>query len=212
MLFHLLDSLLGTTTKVRVLRALVRLDSPVSGNEAQRLAGVRSADSLWKALDELSYLGILTREQTRGSHLYRINRSHDLYAPLAALFRTEAGRLARLRDWLRETLDAASLTEAIRSVTLYGSNARGEAGVRSDVDLLVIADVDEAVGPARDALIAGASALEDRTGLMISPYVLPRQRVEERFRDGDPLMETIAEEGRVLLGESLRELVKAWRS
>ena len=209
MLFHLLDRLLGTTTKVRLLRALLRLDSPVSGNEAKRLAGVRSADSMWSALDELSELGILSREQTRGSHLYRVNREHDLFAPLAAVFDAEASRVTRLRDWIRQTLAAAGLAHAVRSVILYGSNARGESGARSDVDLLVITREVAEVAPAREALIAGAASLEHRTGLRISPYVLPRERVEERYQDGDPLMETIAEEGRTLLGEPLREVVNA---
>jgi predicted nucleotidyltransferase len=210
MLFHLLDALLGTTTKVRVLRTLLSLTSPVSGSEAQRLAGVRSADSMWTALDELSDLGILTREQTRGSHLYRINREHDLFAPLAALFEAEAGRLGRLREWLRETLVEADLADSIRSVILYGSNARGEATARSDVDLLVVMEDESSIPAARDALIAGAPTLEGRTGLRISPYLLPRARVEERYRDGDPLMLTIAEEGRVLLGTPLQEVANAW--
>ena len=59
MLFYVLDELLGTATKMRVLRVLLQLDSPVSGKEAKRLARVRSAASMWTALDELSDLGIL---------------------------------------------------------------------------------------------------------------------------------------------------------
>jgi predicted nucleotidyltransferase len=209
-LFHLLDAVLGTTSKVRVLRALIHLTSPVSGNEAQRLAGVRSSASVWSALDELTELAILSREQTRGSHLYRINREHDLYPSLAALFEAESGRVSRLREWLRRQLAEANQIDAIRSVILYGSNARADATARSDVDLLVITTSEEGVAASRDALLAGAPALERQTGLRISPYVLGQERVEERYRDGDPLMSTIAEEGRVLLGDPLREVAGAW--
>jgi len=210
MLFHVLDSLLGTTTKVRVLRALMQLDSPVSGNEAQRLARVRSANGMWTALGELSDLGILSCEQTRGSHLYRINREHDLYPSLAALFEAEAGRLSQLREWLRGVLAAAGLAGAVRSVILYGSNARGEATAHSDVDLLVVVEDEDAVSPAREALLAGAPPLDRQTGLRISPYVLSRERVEVRYRDGDLLMRAVADEGRVLLGEPLPEVANAW--
>jgi hypothetical protein len=210
MLYHVLDRLLGTTTKVRMLRALLLLDSPVSGSEAQRLAGVRSADSMWTALDELTELGILSRGQTRGSHLYQVNREHDLFPGLAALFEAEAGRVSRLRAWLQEVLGTAVPADSLRSVILYGSNARGDATARSDVDLLVVTEDEDGVPAARNALLAGGPVLEGRTGLRISPYVLPRPRVEERYHDGDPLMLTIAEEGRVLLGEPLVEVVKAW--
>lgn len=210
MLFNVLDALLGTTTKVRVLRALLPLDSPVSGNEAQRLAGVRSAGSMWAALDELSEIGILSREQTRGSHLYRVNREHDLFPPLAALYETEAVRLSPLREWLRERVAEAGMLDTVRAVILFGSQARGEAAPGSDVDLLVIVEDENRVSAARDALLAGAPTLERRSGLRISPYVLSRERAEVRYRDGDPLMQTVADEGRVLLGDPLRELVNAW--
>lgn len=210
MLFHVLDSLLGTTTKVRVLRALMHLDAPASGNETQRLARVRSAASMWTALDELSELGILRREQTRGSHLYRINREHDLFPPLTALFEAEAGRVSRLREWLRQTMAEAGQVDAVRSVILYGSNVRGEASARSDVDLLVITTTEEEVPAAREALLARAPSLERQTGLRVSPYILARKRVEERYREGDPLMMSIAEDGRVLLGDPLQEVTDAW--
>jgi predicted nucleotidyltransferase len=208
MLFHVLDALLGTSTKVRVLRALIHLDSPVSGSEAQRLSRVRSANSMWAALDELTDLGILSRVQTRGSHLFRINREHDLVPPLVALFEAEARRVSRLREWLRDAL-TTNQADAVRSVILYGSNARGEAAPRSDVDLLVITADEGAVSAVREALLAGASSLEKQIGLRISPYVLSREHVEARYREGDPLMQTIADEGRVLLGEPLQEMASA---
>lgn len=210
MLFHLLDAMLGTTTKVRVLRALLQLGSPVSGSEARRLARVRSADSMWASLDELTELGILSREEMRGSHLYRVNREHDLAAPLEALFAAEARRLSRLRDELRTLLSEAELLDAVHSVTLYGSNARGEATAKSDVDLLVVTEGEETVAAVRDALQAGAPALRERYGWRISPYVLPRARAATRHREGDPLMQTIADEGRILLGEPLQEMANAW--
>jgi uncharacterized protein len=210
MIYHGLDSLLGTTTKVRVLRALMQLDSPVSGGEAKRLAGVRSADALWTALDELSVLGILTREQTRGSHLYRINREHDFAAPLATLFAVETAHVIRLRDRLHDCLAKAGMKEEVHSVILYGSNARGEATASSDVDLLVLVEDENAVAAVRDALIASVPAFETQMGLTLSPYVLARGRVEARYREGDPLMQTIVDEGRALLGEPLREVVGAW--
>jgi predicted nucleotidyltransferase len=209
-LYRALDAVLGTTTKVRVLRALIPLDSPVSGNEAQRLAGVRSSAGTWNALDELTELAILSREQTRGSHLYRINREHELYPSLAALFEVESGRASRLREWLRRQLAEVNQTEAIRSVILYGSNARAEATSHSDVDLLVVTTSEEGIPAVRDALLAGAPVLETQTGLRISPYVLAERRVAERHRDGDPLMRTIADEGRVLLGDPLQEVATSW--
>lgn len=54
MIYQGLDRVLGTITKMCVVRALMQLDSPVPGGEAKRLTGVRSADALWTGLDELN--------------------------------------------------------------------------------------------------------------------------------------------------------------
>lgn len=207
MIFHVLDALLGTTTKVRVLRALMRLDSPVSGNEAQRLARVRSADGMWTALNDLSELGILSRDQHRGSHLYEINREHHLFPTLNALFQAEAARLTVLRDWVLDTLTTAGSVAIVRTVILYGSNARGVATKDSDVDLLVVTTGEAYTSAVRETLLTAAPSLRSRTGMRISPHVLSLERVEARYQEGDSLMLTIAEEGRVLLGEPLADVV-----
>lgn len=210
MLAHVLDAVLGTTTKVRILRALLRLTSPASGTEARRLAGVRSVKAMWTSLDELTELGILLREQTPGTHLYRINREHHLAAPLAALFEAEASRVSEVRKVLRSALEEAGLLDSVRSAVLYGSNARGEAGPHSDLDVLVVTRDEAAVPLVRDALLDAGNAIENRFGPLLSAYVLPEPRVRERYQDGDPLMHTIEEEGREIFGTPFQEMVQAW--
>ena len=210
MLAHVLDAVLGTTTKVRILRTLLPLTSPVSGTEARRLARVRSVKAMWASLEELTELGILERGQTRGTHLYRINREHHLAEPLAALFAAEADRPGEVRRALRSALESAGLAEAIRSAVLYGSNVRGEAGPHSDLDVLVVTRSEADVRPVQDVLVDAGRALEARFGPPLSAYVLPESRVRERYQDGDPLMLTIALEGRELFGTSFQELADAW--
>ncbi len=210
MLAQVLDAVLGTTTKVRILRTLLPLSSPVSGTEARRLAGVRSVKAMWASLEELTELGILLRGQTRGTHLYQINREHHLAEPLAALFAAEARRAGEVRGALRSALESAGLSDAVRSAVLYGSNARGDAGPRSDLDVLVVTREEGDVGRVRDALVEAGRAFEARFGPPLSAYVLSESRVRERYRDGDPLILSIASEGRELFGTSLGEMAEAW--
>jgi predicted nucleotidyltransferase len=209
-LAHVLDAVLGTTTKVRILRTLLPLTSPVSGTEARRLARVRSVKAMWASLEELTDLGILLRGQTRGTHLYRINREHHLAEPLAALFEAEASRTGEVRRALRSALESAGLTDAVRSAVLYGSNARGEAEPRSDIDVLVVTRNGTDVGQVRDVLMDVGRSIEACLGPSLSAYVLPESRVRERYQDGDPLMLTVASEGRELFGAPFREMADAW--
>jgi predicted nucleotidyltransferase len=209
-LAHVLDAVLGTTTKVRILRTLLPLTSPVSGTEARRLARVRSVKAMWASLDELTELGILERGQTRGTHLYQINRKHHLVEPLAALFDAEASRAGKVRTALRSALEDAGLAESVRSAVVYGSNARGDAGPRSDLDVLVVTRSEADVRPVQDVLMEAGRAIEARFGPPLSAYVLPESRVRERYQDGDPLMLAIETEGRELFGTSFQELVQSW--
>lgn len=209
MLYRTLDAVLGSMTKIRILRALMPLRSPVSGNEARMLAGVRSKNGMRTALDDLTDLGILEREQTGRIRLFRINREHDLVAPLQALFESEARRIAGLRQALEDIMDAGAVREHTLSIILFGSNARGDARPESDVDLLVITEAGRAEH-VQEVLIAAIPEVQRRFGLRISPYALPRERVQERYRDGDPLMHNIHSEGRTLYGTHFHEVVSLW--
>lgn len=209
MLFHTLDAILGSTAKVRIVRALIPLTSPVSGNELRALARIRSKSGLKTALDDLTELGIIQREDTRRIRLYRINRGHDLAEPLAALFRAEFTRVGALRKALQEILEAGAVQEHTLSIILFGSNARGDARPTSDLDLLVVTRTEPA-DHVRGVLIDAIPEVERRFGLRISPVLLSKERVQERFTDGDPLMQNIHADGRTLYGTHFQELVGVW--
>lgn len=210
MLFRTLDAAIGSAAKVRILRALLPLTSFVSGNEARMLAGIRSKSGMRAALSDLTNLGILERSQTRRIQLFRINRNHDLVEPLTTLFQAEAERISRLGQALQGILDGGAVRMHTLSIILFGSNARGDARPESDVDLLVVAGEENSVERVQDVLIAATTDLQRRFGLRIAPYVLARDRVQERFRDGDPLMQNIHSQGRTLYGTHFHQIVDAW--
>lgn len=210
MLFRTLDEILGSAAKVRIIRALVPRSSPASGNELRMLARIRSKSGLKTALGELTELGIVEREDTRRIRLYRINRDHDLVAPLTALFEAEARRIAQFREVLGDILDTGAVQEHTLSIILFGSNARGDARPTSDVDLLVVVVDEPAVERVQEVLLGAVPDLQHRFGFRIAPYVLSQERVQERFRDGDPLMQNIHSEGRTLYGTHFQEIVGVW--
>lgn len=209
MLFHTLDGVLGSVAKVRIIRALISRTSLVSGNELATLAGIRSKSGLRTALHELTELGILERETTRRIQLYRINLSHDLAEPLSVLFSAESMRIKGLRQALQDILDEGAVQGHALSIILFGSNARGEARPTSDLDLLVVTRA-EPVADVERVLLDAVPEVQRRFGLRMAPYALSEERVRERFRDGDPLMQNILAEGRTLYGTHFQEIVGAW--
>lgn len=78
------------------------------------------------------------------------------------------------------------IRETIRRVApsaqtiLFGSEARGEARADSDIDLLILLDEDRLSLAQEEAITLPLYELELRTGIPISPIVMPRKRWENR--------------------------------
>jgi len=209
MLFAALEGVLGSSSKIQILRALLPLGGPVSGREAQRLARVSSDNGSRQALNTLTEMGVLTQLRLRGSHLYTVNRDHHLIAPLEALFKAESQRFRMLRDIVRGGLEASGALPHVVSAILFGSAARGDARPDSDLDVLFVADSKAVEDSVEEAAIDLQEEVFAKLGVTLAPITLPLARFRERYDAGDPLLHNVEAEGRILLGSTMRELVGA---
>ncbi|TVP78387.1 MAG: nucleotidyltransferase domain-containing protein [Gemmatimonadales bacterium] len=201
MLLNPLDHLLGTRTKVRLLRALVPLDRPVSGREAARLAGV-SRIAL-KTLEDLGSAGILNQTEATGQHLYTFNRQHSLAPVFEELFKEERRFTAAIFDRLRQALEANG---SVESAIVFGSTARGEAGPESDLDLLVIVRQQEAREDVHLVLTHLSAGLSSDFGVRLSPVVITLEQLRKQSEEGDPFIDEVRRDARRIMGPATPEL------
>jgi len=110
----------------------------------------------------------------------------------------------------REAILRIAASYGARSVRVFGSLARGETRPDSDLDLLVVTDTGAHIERVLEVLINAIPAVRRRFGLRLSPLILEKARVQERYRDGDPLMQNVLSEGRTLYGTHFHEMVDAW--
>jgi len=196
-----LDEILGTRTKVRILRRLAFLDRPVTGREAARLAGVSHIAQ--QALDELAEVGILDRTITPSGHLYRINEEKFLFSYLLGLFEAEGKRYTEVVDQLREILDEH---RGVLGASLIGSAARGEETARSDLDLLVVVEDRELKDVLSDSFARLEASLLAEFGLRLSPIVLTRRELHRQEDDPESLIARALPDEHSIYGSPLEEI------
>ena len=92
--------------------------------------------NLQRELIRMEQGGLLVARRLGKLKLYKLNINHPLYPELKSLVRKTVG----LEDTLRRRLSDIKDVEA---ACIYGSFARNQERAESDVDLLVIGDVDE---------------------------------------------------------------------
>lgn len=115
-----------------VLHVLTGTTASLTGRQVARLTPEGSQQGVGKALNRLVDEGLVEREEAGPSALYRLNRGH-LAAPAIDL-------LVNLRRELLDRLRRSFEEWEIRPMhaSMFGSAARGDGDVESDIDLFIV--------------------------------------------------------------------------
>jgi predicted nucleotidyltransferase len=119
--------------------------------QLRRDLSIASSRLLQDELAKLEAVGFLTSMREANTRFYRVNKAFPLYPELKSMIFKTIG----LADFLRQSLDELG---EIRVAFIYGSVAKNREEARSDVDLMVIGDVDmdklhAVIHRAEDALV-----------------------------------------------------------
>lgn len=145
------------TSRVRVRLLTLFLTHPTEAfyiRQIARLTG-ETYNNVRQELQNLDELGLILSERRANATYYRANVEHFLFSELKRLIlKTEA-----VGDRLREAL---STLGDIRVAFVYGSTARGTELASSDIDLMVIGDVN------LDALDGAIDSIEEELGRTVN--------------------------------------------
>ena len=115
----------------RALAVLAETTAELNLRTLARLSGV-SVAQMSRVLPDLVELGLVDRREVPPSSLFRLNRDHVASRAVLALGSARQAVLGELRSF------ASELPVVPRSVIVFGSFARGEAQVESDIDVVVV--------------------------------------------------------------------------
>jgi predicted nucleotidyltransferase len=96
----------------------------------------------------------------------------------------------------------------IRSLIVFGSTARGDAGPESDIDLLCLTGPVDDRAKAERNLTDRAATLRRQFGRRLSVLVLPAAEFARRYRQGERLVREAVETGWVVAGDQVSEVLR----
>lgn len=137
-----IENILGSRAKVKIVRVLAESRAAFSMNNIKNETGL-SLGIVHKAVEDLTGEDILVKIRGTGKgRLFKFNSDSPFAAPLFDIFRIEKTRQRRevvlLHTWNALEKIVSKLKEKASLIALFGSQARGDATLRSDVDLLII--------------------------------------------------------------------------
>ena len=183
----------------RILAVLAETTGDLNLRTVAQLAGISQAQAS-RLLPELVTLGVVERREVPPASLFRLVPEHIASRVLLALARSsdhvldEMGRLA------------GALPHPPVSVIVFGSFARREAGVDSDIDVVVVrpAGVDEDEWSA--SLEAWRRDTQRLTGNVVEVLEVGADEAAVKLRSRSPVWADIRRDGRVVHGLGLDEL------
>jgi hypothetical protein len=185
----------------KLLAALARITGPVTLRTAAGLAGV-STGQCSRVLGSLVELGIVEREDIPPAAHFRLVRDHVAAQPLLDLLATGERLLAQVAK------TAAKIRPAPVSVVVFGSLARGEARVDSDIDVLIVRSSEVAADDSgwRDAVASWTVGVERASGNAVNLLEVDQAEARRLLRSVRGVWSSIRREGLGVLGLTVDEL------
>jgi predicted nucleotidyltransferase/DNA-binding transcriptional ArsR family regulator len=157
--------------------------------ELSRQAGI-SPGALQQELVQLADADLVLRAKDGNRVLYRANTAHPIFPDLQAIVRKTCGLPAKIRTAL------TPYSAQIRLAAIYGSLAKGGGHALSDVDVLVVGEIEF------ETLIRIVMPLEEQLGREISICLYAPEEFRARRQAGEPFINGIlAGKLQILLGE-----------
>jgi len=183
-----------------VLSVLARTELPLTGRKVHQLAAGGSESGTRKVLRRLARTGLVTATEVGASIQYALNREHLAAAAVLEL----TGLRQRLFQRIRSAIEQWSLKPTHASI--FGSTARGDGDLDSDVDLLLVHKFTDPP----DAWVRQVGELGEQvyawTGNHLQTYELSETELAAHLQAGEPIVKDWVRDGVTVLEPDFRSL------
>jgi predicted nucleotidyltransferase len=187
-----------------LLRALSARATPATAPQLERVAGIGTAAGIRRALDRLAEHGVCLREDVGGRLVYSLNHNHVLHDAVVALLDSEQELVRRLRSTVRRWHVPA------RAAVLFGSAARKDGDLESDIDLLLVRPALTLAGEKRDWAMQVhelRTQVHGWTGNRLQVVDWTIRELHRSAARSEPLIDGLLSDGVKIAGTTLRQLL-----
>lgn len=196
-----------------VYTVLARTTSPLSGSRVAELAESGSNPGIRLALARLVRQGTVIALSSGPSLLYTANRDHLLWQAIEIAVRSADGVVLELKLRISSlaTKYADPAREALVTLALFGSVARGSSNADSDIDLLAVFPT-PGMTERDEALIDEIAVEVPRwTGNVCNIYSVSRAGLDDLVTQEDPMVFSWRKEADTFYGPELSDLIEVRR-
>lgn len=146
-------------------------------------------NSVRRELSNLEDIGLLESRKTANLKYFRVNKNFYLYNELFSMVMKTEGVAGLLKKNIKEW-------GKIKLAFIYGSFASQKAGPASDIDIMIVGNIDE------DFLIREFNSLERKLSRELNYIIFSKEEYQEKIHKKDPfIMEILREPKIMIIGE-----------
>ncbi|MGW5192474.1 nucleotidyltransferase domain-containing protein [Kribbella sp. NPDC004138] len=184
-----------------VLTVLSRTTQPLTGRKVHQLASTASESGTRKVLRRLASTGLVSATEVGSAVQYALNRDHLAASAVLELTNLRQKLIQRIHDaidteWSKPPIHAS----------LFGSAARGDGDLHSDIDLLVVHNSAELPPEWDDQVGSLAEQVHSWTGNHLQVYELSHSALLAHFASGDPIVNDWLRDSVTVFGPDFRQL------
>lgn len=187
----MMEVLIGSKARVKLLTLfLLNPDKRFYVRELARKTE-ENINSVRRELQKLESIGLLRSEAEGNMKYYTVNKKMSIYDDLKNIFLKTEGIGNILTDKLTEL-------GKINYAFIYGSFAKGEEQLSSDIDIMIVGNADE------KKLIKILRSLEERLSREINYTLLSPREFKSRIKNKDPFITNVMKEKKIMvIGDTL---------
>jgi predicted nucleotidyltransferase len=178
----MLEKIFTSATRVRVMELfLANQDKQFYLREISKKLD-ENTNAVRRELNNLHDIGLLRKERKGNLVLYSVNRNFPIYNELKNIF-------MKTRGVAKVMADSIQNMKGVKIAFIYGSFARGDERVSSDVDLFIVGEPEEGI------LLKELKRLEGVLGREINYVVF----TPNEFKEGNPFIKEVLTKPKIML-------------